>query len=110
MKACCPVRAAWRKGQRGYASCDRIGRMTIEYVPVSGEGRLWTEKSGDGMPVVLLHGSVQDSRLWDGVFPELGRHRTAIRYDARGLGRSTLPTAPFRYEDDLLAVLDHFGI
>jgi 3-oxoadipate enol-lactonase len=84
--------------------------MTIEYVPVSGEGRLWTEKSGDGMPVVLLHGSVQDSRLWDGVFPELGRHRTAIRYDARGLGRSTLPTAPFRYEDDLLAVLDHFGI
>lgn len=84
--------------------------MTIEYVPVSGEGRLWAEKSGDGAPVVLLHGSVHDSRLWDSVFPELAVHRTAIRYDARGLGRSTPPTAPFRYEDDLLAVLDHFGI
>jgi 3-oxoadipate enol-lactonase len=92
------------------ASCDRIGRMTIEYVPVSGEGRLWTEKSGDGAPMVLLHGSVQDSRLWDSVFPELGLHHTAIRYDARGLGRSTPPSSPFRYEDDLLAVLDHFGI
>ncbi|GAB3001452.1 alpha/beta fold hydrolase [Saccharothrix stipae] len=84
--------------------------MTIEYVPVSGGGRLWTEKSGHGPPVVLLHGSVHDSRLWDGVFPALALHRTVIRYDARGLGRSTPPTAPFRYEDDLLAVLDHFGV
>jgi pimeloyl-ACP methyl ester carboxylesterase len=84
--------------------------MTIEYVPVSGGGRLWAEKSGDGAPMVLLHGSVQDSRLWDSVFPELGRRHTVIRYDARGLGRSTPPTAPFSYEDDLLAVLDHFGI
>jgi streptomycin 6-kinase len=84
--------------------------MTIEYVPVSGGGRLWAEKSGDGAPMVLLHGSVQDSRLWDGVFAELGRRHTVIRYDARGLGRSTPPTAPFSYEDDLLAVLDHFGI
>ncbi|TDQ01296.1 alpha/beta fold hydrolase [Labedaea rhizosphaerae] len=84
--------------------------MTIEHVPVSGAGHLWAEKLGDGAPMVLLHGSVQDSRLWDGVFAELALHRTAIRYDARGLGRSTPPTAPFRYEDDLLAVLDHFGI
>jgi len=84
--------------------------MTIEYVPVSSEGRLWTEQSGDGAHMVLLHGSVHDSRLWDGVFPDLALHRTAIRYDARGLGRSTLPTAPFRYEDDLLAVLDHFDV
>jgi pimeloyl-ACP methyl ester carboxylesterase len=84
--------------------------MTIKYVPVSGDGRLWTEQSGDGAPVVLLHGSVHDSRLWDGVFPDLALHRTAIRYDARGLGRSTPPTAPFRYEDDLLAVLDHFDV
>ena len=84
--------------------------MTIERVPVSGAGLLWAERSGDGTPVVLLHGSVHDSRLWDGVFGELALHHTAIRYDARGLGRSTPPTAPFRYEDDLLAVLDHFGI
>ncbi|GGS81432.1 alpha/beta fold hydrolase [Nonomuraea spiralis] len=84
--------------------------MTIEYVPVSGDGRLWAEKGGSGAPIVLLHGSVHDSRLWDGVFPGLARHHTVIRYDARGLGRSTPPTAPFRYEDDLLAVLDHFGV
>ena len=42
--------------------------------------------------------------------PHDGRHHTAIRYDARGLGRSTPPAAPFRCEDVLLAILDHFGI
>jgi 3-oxoadipate enol-lactonase len=45
--------------------------VTIEYVPVSDDGLLWSEQAGDGEPMVLLHGSVQDSRLWDGVFPAL---------------------------------------
>jgi len=53
--------------------------MAIEHVPVPG-GHLGAEKSdGGGAPMVLLHGSLQDSRLWDGVFPELGRHHTVVR-------------------------------
>ena len=67
------------------------------------------ERTRDGPPLVLLHGSVHDSRLWNRVFAALAQHHT-VRYDARGHGRSTPPTAPFRYEDDLLAVLDRFGI
>jgi pimeloyl-ACP methyl ester carboxylesterase len=84
--------------------------MTIELIPAAGGGHLWTESVGDGPPLVLLHGSVHDSRLWDGVFAELARRHTVIRYDARGLGRSSAPTEPFRYEDDLVAVLDRFDI
>ncbi|MFZ3474713.1 alpha/beta fold hydrolase [Streptomyces sp. 4.24] len=83
--------------------------MTTELIPVAGGSRIWAEKAGDGPPLVLLHGSVHDSRLWNGVFAALARHHTVVRYDARGQGRSTPPTAPFRYEDDLLAVLDRFG-
>ncbi|MER5711735.1 alpha/beta fold hydrolase [Streptomyces sp. NPDC002122] len=83
--------------------------MKTELIPVGGAGHLYAERAGDGPPLVLLHGSVHDSRLWNGVFAELARHHTVVRYDARGHGRSTPPTAPFRYEDDLLAVLDHFG-
>lgn len=84
--------------------------MTSELmIPVTGGGRIWAERAGDGPPLVLLHGSVHDSRLWDGVFAALARHHIVVRYDARGHGRSTPPTAPFRYEDDLLAVLDRFG-
>ncbi|MEU3461948.1 alpha/beta fold hydrolase [Streptomyces sp. NPDC006733] len=82
---------------------------TTELIPVSGGGHLWAERAGDGPPLVLLHGSVHDSRLWNRVFAPLAQHHTVIRYDARGHGRSTLATAPFRYEDDLLAVLDHFA-
>jgi 3-oxoadipate enol-lactonase len=83
--------------------------MTIELISASGGSHVWAERAGDGPPLVLLHGSVHDSRLWNGVFAELARQHTVVRYDARGLGRSSPPTAPFRYEDDLLAVLDHFG-
>ncbi|MCX4782311.1 alpha/beta fold hydrolase [Streptomyces sp. NBC_01264] len=82
--------------------------MTTELIPVADGGRIWAERAGDGPPLVLLHGSVHDSRLWDRVFATLARHRTVVRYDARGHGRSTPPTGPFRYEDDLLAVLDRF--
>ncbi|MFD5142159.1 alpha/beta fold hydrolase [Streptomyces sp. NPDC058401] len=83
--------------------------MTIELIHVPGGGRISAEKAGDGPPLVLLHGSVHDGRVWNRVFAGLARHRTVVRYDARGHGRSTLPTGPFRYEDDLLAVLDRFG-
>ncbi|MFE4257565.1 alpha/beta fold hydrolase [Streptomyces sp. NPDC056883] len=83
--------------------------MTTELIPVADGGRIRAERAGDGPPLVLLHGSVHDSRLWDHVFAALARHHTVVRYDARGHGRSTPPTGPFRHEDDLLAVLDRFG-
>ncbi|MCX5128218.1 alpha/beta fold hydrolase [Streptomyces sp. NBC_00347] len=83
---------------------------TTELIPVADGGRIRAERAGDGPPLVLLHGAVHDSRLWDHVFAALARHHTVVRYDARGHGRSTPPTGPFRYEDDLLlAVLDRFG-
>ncbi|MFJ7271725.1 alpha/beta fold hydrolase [Streptomyces sp. NPDC099050] len=89
---------------------DRIGGTTTELIHVTGGGGISAEKAGDGPPLVLLHGAVHDSRLWDRVFAAPARHHTVVRYDARGHGRSTPPTGPFRYEDDLLAVLDRFGL
>src|SRR5215470_15932342 len=80
------------------------------YVPVSGEGSLWAQREGAGQPVVLLHGAGMDSRLWDGVFQLLARRHTVIRYDARGLGRSTAPSQPFWDVEDLHTILDHFGV
>jgi 3-oxoadipate enol-lactonase len=85
-------------------------RPVLDHVRVSGGGELWAECGGSGMPVVLLHGAGGDSRLWDGVYPELVRHHRVIRYDARGLGRSASPGGPFWDVADLLGVLDHYGI
>ncbi|MFG2497521.1 alpha/beta fold hydrolase [Streptomyces sp. NPDC048441] len=77
-------------------------------------GEIWTDDSGefggDGLPLVLLHPGVADSRVWDGILPRLAQGRRVIRYDARGYGRSPAPTASFSLVDDLSAVLDHFGI
>ncbi|AEV84523.1 putative hydrolase [Actinoplanes sp. SE50] len=79
-------------------------------IPVSGDGRLWAERVGTGSPVVLLHGAGMDSRLWERIVPELARYHDVVRYDARGLGRSTPPNKPFNDVDDLRAVLDYFGL
>ncbi|GGY22152.1 alpha/beta fold hydrolase [Streptomyces djakartensis] len=79
-------------------------------LPTPDGGRLWAERGGAGSPVVLLHGAGMDSRLWDAVVPGLARHHDVIRYDARGLGRSTPPGEPFSDAGDLRAVLDHFGL
>lgn len=66
--------------------------------------------AGDGQVVVLLHPGVADARSWDLVWPLLAERIRVIRYDARGYGQSQQPTAEYRQVDDLIAVLDHFGL
>ena len=79
-------------------------------IPVPG-GSLYAVGEGDGPPIVLLHAGVVDSRVWEPFVPLLkdAGYRT-IRYDARGFGRSVTEDVEFSRVDDLLAVLDAFGI
>jgi pimeloyl-ACP methyl ester carboxylesterase len=79
-------------------------------IDVSGHNRLWADDSGDGPTLVLLHPGVGDSRIWDLILPALLEHHRVIRYDARGYGRSPVPTVPYVLLDDLVAVLDHYGV
>ncbi|ATL32122.1 alpha/beta fold hydrolase [Streptomyces formicae] len=81
------------------------------------DGEVWAHDSGapggtgdDALPLVLLHPGVADSRVWDRVLPRLTERHRVIRYDARAYGRSPAPTAPFSLVEDLIAVLDHFGV
>ncbi|MEV0122738.1 alpha/beta hydrolase [Streptomyces sp. NPDC050703] len=85
-------------------------------VPVK-DGEVWARDSGvpggaDGErpPLVLLHPGVADSRVWDGMLPRLTARHRVIRYDARAYGRSPEPTAAYSLVEDLVAVLDHFGV
>ncbi|WP_430783414.1 alpha/beta fold hydrolase [Actinoplanes sp. G11-F43] len=84
--------------------------MTETMVSVAGGDTVWADDSGDGPPLILVHPGVGDSRVWDPILPELRARHRVIRYDARGFGRSPAPTAPFVMLDDLVAVLDHFGV
>ena len=63
---------------------------TQGYVEIEG-GRLYYERAGEGFPVVLIHPSLWDSRIWDPQFEEFAQHHDVVRYDVRGYGRSDLP-------------------
>jgi pimeloyl-ACP methyl ester carboxylesterase len=53
-----------------------------------------------------------DTRMWDDQFEPLAHQYRVVRYDARGFGKSALPTAgkPYAHTDDLKALLKHLDI
>jgi pimeloyl-ACP methyl ester carboxylesterase len=78
-------------------------------VDVNG-ARLWYDEAGQGEAVLLLHGGLGDSGLWEPVVPLLaGRFRT-LRADLRFFGRSAGPNVPWSWEEDVLGILDELGI
>jgi pimeloyl-ACP methyl ester carboxylesterase len=72
--------------------------------------RLFYTVQGEGDPIILIHGSFTDHRIWDEQVDALTRHYQVIRYDQRGFGKSEVPTANFSYFDDLKALIDALGL
>ncbi|GGL04174.1 hydrolase [Sphaerisporangium melleum] len=69
-------------------------------------GLFWRD-TGTGRPLVLLHGGFLDHGMWDDQIPVLAARHRVIAPDARGHGRSANATEPFRFTDDLAALLRH---
>jgi pimeloyl-ACP methyl ester carboxylesterase len=67
--------------------------------------RLYFETAGRGPAVVLIHGGLVDSRMWDGQFGELARRYRVIRYDLRGYGKSDPWKGQFSHVEDLYELL-----
>lgn len=76
----------------------------------SGNARLYYQVTGEGPPLVLLHGGFLDSRMWDPQVDAFAAHFRVIRYDARNHGRSKGVPGEFTHYGDLLALLDHLEI
>ena len=53
--------------------------------------RIHYKRSGAGYPVVFLHASVGDSRMWAPQAAGLDDHFDVITPDMRGYGKSELP-------------------
>jgi 3-oxoadipate enol-lactonase len=81
----------------------------MSVVDVNG-ARLWYDESGDGPVVLLLHGGLGDSGLWEPVVPLLAERFRTIRTDLRFYGRSTGPFVPWSWQDDAIGVLDGLGV
>jgi 3-oxoadipate enol-lactonase len=78
-------------------------------VDVNG-ARLWYDEAGSGPAVLLLHGGLGDSGLWEPVVPFLAKRFRTIRTDLRFFGSSTGPAMPWSWQDDTVGVLDELGI
>ncbi|MEO5705032.1 MAG: alpha/beta hydrolase [Candidatus Limnocylindrales bacterium] len=76
-------------------------------------GRLAAEDHGDpaAPAILLIHSAVVNRRAWDDVIPHLlAAGYRAIAYDMRGFGESTSEDVEFVAHEDVIAVLNHFGV
>ena len=78
-------------------------------VDVNG-ARLWYDEAGSGETVLLVHGGLGDSGLWEPLVPFLARRFRTIRTDLRFFGNSTGPAVPWSWQDDTVGVLDALEI
>ena len=79
------------------------------FVEVNG-ARLFYEVAGAGFPLVLIHRSALDTRMWDDQFEVFAQQYQVVRYDRRGFGRSALPTGSYTHADDLAALLAYLDV
>ena len=88
--------------------------MTSEYVTVP-EARLYTERTGDGPPLLLISGGGGDAGMYEEVVALLAQRYTVFTYDRRGNSRSrfTDPDAAIdvtAQASAAVAILDHYGV
>jgi pimeloyl-ACP methyl ester carboxylesterase len=75
--------------------------------------QLFYRDHGSGTPLLLLHGFMGTGDDWRHVFAEPLDGYRVIAPDLRGHGRSTNPSAIFRFADvaeDMLGLLDRLGV
>src|SRR5215218_2686448 len=74
---------------------------------------LYCEERGTGTPVVLIHGGLVSSAMWEPVLPQLGDDFRVITPDSRGHGRSTIRSGGLSFPqiaDDVAALISKLGL
>jgi pimeloyl-ACP methyl ester carboxylesterase len=71
---------------------------------------LYYEIAGEGQPLVLIHGGLVNSGLWDDQFEVFATQYRTLRYDVRGFGKSKSPASYYSNHGDLRDLLEYLGI
>jgi pimeloyl-ACP methyl ester carboxylesterase len=75
---------------------------------------IWWAADGEGdPPLLLIQGLGYTADLWFRILPGLSHPRRTIRFDNRGVGRSSVPEPPWTIEEmaqDAVNVLDAAGV
>jgi pimeloyl-ACP methyl ester carboxylesterase len=75
--------------------------------------QMYYESTGEGNPLVLLHGLGSSHRDWFFQVPEFSKHYRVLTPDCRGHGESDKPAGPYSiglFAYDVIALLDALGI
>jgi len=89
-----------------------VNTASVKSALINGIRIGYSDSGGDGPAVVLSHGYLMDSSMFDPQVAALSPEYRVITWDERGFG-STQATEPFSYWDsasDVLGLLDHLGI
>ena len=76
------------------------------YIQLNGQ-IIYYEKSGEGSPVILVHGNKETHKIFDVLIPELSKEHTVYALDSRGHGLSASVNT-FHYTDmaeDIIAFI-----
>ena len=86
----------------------------MEHMTVRANGAdFHVARTGQGAPLLLLHGWPEFWLTWEPVTARLADRHTLIAPDLRGFGDSAKPDGPWgadAHADDMLALLDALGI
>ena len=75
-----------------------------------GDGQIYYEIAGDGVPLILSHAAFLDNRMFDAIWEPLARRFRVMRYDMRGYGKSSPVHGPLSRRADLEQLLKHLDI
>jgi pimeloyl-ACP methyl ester carboxylesterase len=78
-----------------------------------GDVTLYYEESGNGTPVILLHGLAGDCSAWTPQIKVLEKNYRVVPLDNRGAGQSSSPDYPYTtrlFAEDTIGLMDAIGI
>ncbi len=75
-----------------------------------GDGQIYYETAGDGVPLLLSHAAFLDCRMFDDIWEPLAAEFRVVRYDMRGFGKSSPVNGPVSRRADLQQLLKHLDI
>ena len=71
-----------------------------------GDARLYYEDDGDGPAILMTHGFVASTGMWDGQVTAFRDAYRLVRWDMRGHGRTECPDDPSAYGQDITVVAE----
>jgi pimeloyl-ACP methyl ester carboxylesterase len=75
-----------------------------------GDGTIYYESAGEGVPLVFLHAVPFDSRMWDDQWHDFSQSNSVLRYDLRGFGMSDRLEGPVSRRQELYRLLEGNGV